>query len=259
VTKEEIMALYEKAKQGDAEAQYEIGKMCASGNGVKQNEQQAALWFGKAAAQGHEQAQERLGELHEAKGGDTQCIDKEATQNNSEKQGDGTMKFCGNCGAAIKEGDAFCGSCGAKEGVPGSGVKITVRFGETEQTKLFSLARKAAYVSVALLSVLIVVGAVCAFVYSGKTGKQTANTSGGLMAIAQELLGRSAQQYVQPVINQIQTSVEQYTNQHILPVIIGFSVLLLFLMFTIVVMLLLLLSIEKNTRLQRANNADRGR
>jgi TPR repeat protein len=249
VTKEEIMALYEKAKQGDTQAQYEIGELYAAGNGVKQNVQQAALWFGKAAAEGHVLAQERFDELHNAGGGDTQGTDKAAAQN-SVKQG-GTMKFCGNCGAAIKEGAAFCGSCGAKEGVPGSAVKISVRFGETEQTKLFSIARKAAYISAAILSVLIAVGVVCAFVYSGKTGKQTANTSGGLVAIAQELLGRSAQQYVQPIINQIQTSVEQYINQHILPVIIGFSVLLLFLMFTIMVMLLLLLAIEKNTRNQK--------
>ena len=165
------------------------------------------------------------------------------------------MKFCGNCGAAIKEGDTFCGNCGAKDGIPGSSAKIIVRFGETEQTRLFSIARKAAYISVAILSVLIVVGVVCAFVYSGKTGKQP-NTSGGLVAVAQELLGSYAQQYVQPVITQIQTTVEQYINQHILPPIIGFSVLLLFLMFTIVVMLLLLLSIEKNTRSQ---NGDSGK
>jgi uncharacterized membrane protein YvbJ len=169
------------------------------------------------------------------------------------------MKFCGNCGAEIKEGDAFCGTCGAKDGVPGSAVKITVRFGEAEKNKLFALARKAAYVSVAILAVLIVVGVVCAFVYGGKTGKQTANPNGGLMAIAQEFFGNEVQRYAQPVINQIQTLVEQYVNQHMLPVMIGFSVLLLFLMFTIAVMLLLLLSIEKNTRPQRADNAESGK
>jgi hypothetical protein len=210
------------------------------------------LWGATVATQGHRQAQEKFSELHKARDGDTQGIEITATQN-KEKQGV-TMKFCENCGASIKEGDTFCGNCGAKNGVPGSAVKVIVKFGETEQTTLFSIARKAAYISVAILSVLIVVGVVCAFVYSGKTGKQT-NPTSGLAAIAQELLGRSAQ----PIINQIQTLVEQYINQHILPPIIGFSVLLLFLMFTIVVMLLLLLSIEKNTQFQKTNNSDSGK
>ncbi|GHU04918.1 hypothetical protein FACS1894147_10540 [Spirochaetia bacterium] len=255
MTKEEIMAIYEKAKQGDAQSQYEIGRLYATGNGVKQNEQQAALWYKKAAAQGHEQAQESIDGLST---GDVDTQDVKAAARNNDKQ-EVPMKFCGNCGTAIKEGDTFCGNCGAKDGVGGSAAKaIVIRFGETEQNRLFLIARKAAYISVALLSALIVIGVVCAFVYSGKTGKQP-NTGSGLTAIFEEFLGNYANRYVQPIVNQLQILVEQYINQNILPAVIGFSVLLLFLMFTIVVMLLLLLSIEKNTRSQRVNNTDGGK
>ena len=46
-----------KAKQGDAEAQNQLGLMYAKGKGVTQNYQQAFKWYQKAAEQGHAQAQ----------------------------------------------------------------------------------------------------------------------------------------------------------------------------------------------------------
>ena len=50
---------YEKAaKQEDANAQYNLGVMYEQGHGVKQSDSLAMRWYGRAAAQGHEQAKE---------------------------------------------------------------------------------------------------------------------------------------------------------------------------------------------------------
>jgi TPR repeat protein len=48
---------YEKAaKQGDADAQYELGSLYFNGQGVQRDDTKAAEWFSKAAAQGNEKA-----------------------------------------------------------------------------------------------------------------------------------------------------------------------------------------------------------
>lgn len=44
------------ARQGDAAAQYMIGKMYLEGQGVSKDEQQALTWLKKAAAQGNKEA-----------------------------------------------------------------------------------------------------------------------------------------------------------------------------------------------------------
>ena len=49
------------AEQGDAGAQYELGRMYAWGQGVPQNYAQAVSWHRKAAEQGHADAQYNLG------------------------------------------------------------------------------------------------------------------------------------------------------------------------------------------------------
>ncbi|OAD22483.1 TPR repeat protein [Candidatus Thiomargarita nelsonii] len=51
----------EKAEQGDAEAQYNLGVMYFKGKGVTQNDISATKWFRKAAKQGHAGAYGRLG------------------------------------------------------------------------------------------------------------------------------------------------------------------------------------------------------
>jgi TPR repeat protein len=48
------------AKQGNADAQYNLGWMYANGLGVEQNDAAAAKWFGKAAEQGDKDAQNAL-------------------------------------------------------------------------------------------------------------------------------------------------------------------------------------------------------
>lgn len=51
----------ESAKTGYVTAQYAVGECYEKGDGVKKNEDEAQKWFEKAAAQGHLQAQEKLG------------------------------------------------------------------------------------------------------------------------------------------------------------------------------------------------------
>jgi hypothetical protein len=51
------------AREGHAEAQYNLGRVCQNGIGVKQNTAEAADWYRLAAKQGHSEAQNRLGML----------------------------------------------------------------------------------------------------------------------------------------------------------------------------------------------------
>jgi len=52
------------AKQGEDNAQYFLGEMYYTGDGVAQNFADAAIWFTKAAEQGHLNAQCYLGEMY---------------------------------------------------------------------------------------------------------------------------------------------------------------------------------------------------
>jgi uncharacterized protein len=50
-----------KAEQGDAESQNNLGARYANGEGMVQDDKQAAFWFRKAADQGEAVAQFNLG------------------------------------------------------------------------------------------------------------------------------------------------------------------------------------------------------
>jgi TPR repeat protein len=52
------------ADQGHATAQYNLGLLYASGQGVPQDDAEAARWYGKAADQGNPEAQFNLGTLY---------------------------------------------------------------------------------------------------------------------------------------------------------------------------------------------------
>jgi len=52
------------AEQGDAVAQYFMGRMYDTGRGVPKNEQQAVAWYRKAAEQGDTDAQFSLGAMY---------------------------------------------------------------------------------------------------------------------------------------------------------------------------------------------------
>ena len=57
--------LLEQAEQGDAQAQYEVGRRFWNGDGVDQDHKQAADWFDRAARQGLAAAQCALGLCYE--------------------------------------------------------------------------------------------------------------------------------------------------------------------------------------------------
>ena len=62
---EELEAIKQAAKRGEANAQYEYAARLAEGRGVARDPKTAAVWFEKAAAQGLALAQYRLGSLYE--------------------------------------------------------------------------------------------------------------------------------------------------------------------------------------------------
>jgi TPR repeat protein len=53
-----------RAEQGDAEAQFTLGRMYGKGDGIPQDGVQAVAWFRKAADQGHAKAQNGLGVMY---------------------------------------------------------------------------------------------------------------------------------------------------------------------------------------------------
>lgn len=62
-----VDAWYSQAKQGDADAQFNLGVAYATGRGVRQNEQcdwQAFVWFRRAAKLGHAGAQNSVGAMY---------------------------------------------------------------------------------------------------------------------------------------------------------------------------------------------------
>ena len=56
----QVLDLKQKADQGDAEAQYQIGLLYLEGEAVKKNEKLAAEFLQKATDQGHLDAQRKL-------------------------------------------------------------------------------------------------------------------------------------------------------------------------------------------------------
>ncbi len=61
---DEVAAFRVDAQAGDAEAQFNLGVMYDRGQGVPQDDVQAAEWYRKAAEQGHAGAQHNLGSAY---------------------------------------------------------------------------------------------------------------------------------------------------------------------------------------------------
>ena len=53
------------AEKGDANAQYELGRMYSNGHGVPKDDTEAARWFRLAAEQGYAKAQFNLGYMYQ--------------------------------------------------------------------------------------------------------------------------------------------------------------------------------------------------
>jgi TPR repeat protein len=62
----DIASLKVKAEQGDAQAQTQLGKAFALGQGVPTDYKQAAHWYGQAASNGNIEAEAMFGELYQA-------------------------------------------------------------------------------------------------------------------------------------------------------------------------------------------------
>lgn len=60
----DFLAIQNKAREGNVDAQYKAGLMLLAGKGVSINSQQAVDWLAKAAAQGHEKAATKLGIIY---------------------------------------------------------------------------------------------------------------------------------------------------------------------------------------------------
>ncbi len=56
--------LLAQAEEGNAEAQYQMGFMQKTGEGVEKNQEEGVRWFQLAATQGHREAQYYLGEAY---------------------------------------------------------------------------------------------------------------------------------------------------------------------------------------------------
>jgi TPR repeat protein len=78
---EEVLETKDKAAEGDAEAQYQLGCFYVAGQSFLKPDMELALeWLGKAAAQGHTEAKEKLAEPErvnevkiKAEGGDAEA------------------------------------------------------------------------------------------------------------------------------------------------------------------------------------------
>ena len=92
------------AEEGDARAQYYLGVMYANGEGVPENDRQAAYWFRKSARQGNSQSQYHLGILY-ANGEGVPEDDPQAVYwfRKSAKQGDARAQF--NLGVIYEFGE----------------------------------------------------------------------------------------------------------------------------------------------------------
>jgi TPR repeat protein len=106
------------ADQGNAVAQNEIGVFYAQGQGVQQDNEQAAFWYRKAADQGHAVAQNNLGILYE-KGEGVQRDNEQAAYwyRKAADQGDANGQF--NLGNLYHQNlRQICGfnlACGLKQ------------------------------------------------------------------------------------------------------------------------------------------------
>jgi TPR repeat protein len=64
INKIKISNLFSMAEQGDATAQYNLGKRYENGEGVEKDGIESVKWFRKAAVQGHADAQKNLGDFY---------------------------------------------------------------------------------------------------------------------------------------------------------------------------------------------------
>ena len=100
---EPVEEIHARAEQGDAEAQYNLGRIYANGEGVPRNGVEAVRWFRLGAEQGNADAQNGLGVMY-ASGRGMPQDDAEAVRwfRLAAAQGDGNAQF--RLGGMYKDG-----------------------------------------------------------------------------------------------------------------------------------------------------------
>src|SRR5262249_60754173 len=83
------------AEQGNAEAEYRLGRMSEGGQGVRQDSAEAAKWYRKSAEQGYPPAQRSLGSMYQGGYGGLSKDEAEARRwfTKAAEQGDSLAKF----------------------------------------------------------------------------------------------------------------------------------------------------------------------
>ena len=100
---EDVKWLRRTAEQGDAEAQFNLGRMYRKGEGVPQDNKEAVKWFRLAAEQGHARAQNNLGVRYRRGEGVPQDYAKAAKwYRRAAEQGHAQAQF--NLGERYREG-----------------------------------------------------------------------------------------------------------------------------------------------------------
>ena len=99
-----IEALQTRANAGDAYAQNNIGVMYANGQGVPQDDVEAAVWYRQAAEQGHAMAQNNIGVLYTSGQGVPQDdVEAVAWYRQAAEQGHAAAQY--NLGVTYYNGD----------------------------------------------------------------------------------------------------------------------------------------------------------
>jgi TPR repeat protein len=99
-----INQLWLPAHRGDSGAQYDLGLMYGSGNGIAKNMTEAAKWYRRAADQGHAKAQAMLGVLFSSGQGVPQShVEAIKWWRRAADQGDADARF--NLGMAYWKGE----------------------------------------------------------------------------------------------------------------------------------------------------------
>jgi TPR repeat protein len=101
---EPIADLERRARSGDPEAQLRLAQAYEQGEGIAQNQQEAADWYRRVAEQGHPVGQDRLGEMYRAGDGvERDKVQAIAWYQKSARQGYASAMF--HLGAAYFNGD----------------------------------------------------------------------------------------------------------------------------------------------------------
>ncbi|MGA8152733.1 MAG: tetratricopeptide repeat protein [Terriglobales bacterium] len=104
LSQEEIAQLHAKAEAGDPRAQLDLGRAYDDGNGLPQNDQQAAKWYRSAAEQGNAAAQNNLGIMFRSgRGVDKDKVEALKWYKKAARQKNPSGMF--NLGAAYYNGD----------------------------------------------------------------------------------------------------------------------------------------------------------